>query len=49
MAFLENPHENDNKKNIHKMSQGLPNPGFKQEKVQKGLTRIDFFCCFRFL
>jgi hypothetical protein len=24
------------KKNIHNMSQGLPNPGFMQEKVQKG-------------
>jgi hypothetical protein len=23
-------------KNIHKMSQGPPNPGFMQEKVQKG-------------
>ena len=24
------------RKNIHNMPQGLPNPGFKQEKVQKG-------------
>ena len=37
------------RKNIHEMSQGLPNPGFTQEKVQKGdflkktLARIDFF------
>ena len=36
------------RKNIHEMSQGLPNQGFMQEKVQKGdflkkrLTRIDF-------
>ena len=28
--------ENDNKKNIHNMSQGLPNQGFMQKKVQKG-------------
>ena len=24
------------RKNIHNMPQGLPNPGFMQEKVQKG-------------
>jgi hypothetical protein len=24
------------RKNIHNLSQGLPNPGFIQEKVQKG-------------
>ena len=24
------------RKNIHKMPQGQPNPGFMQEKVQKG-------------
>ena len=24
------------RKNIHNTSQGLPNPGFMQEKVQKG-------------
>jgi hypothetical protein len=24
------------RKNIHNMSQGSPNPGFMQEKVQKG-------------
>ena len=29
-------YENDNKKNFHNMSQGPPNPGFAQEKVQKG-------------
>jgi len=23
-------------KNIHNMSQGLPNPGFMEEKLQKG-------------
>ena len=28
------------RKNIHNMSQGLPNPGIMQEKVQKG----DFLC-----
>ena len=38
------------RKNIHNMSQGLPNPLFMQEKVQKGnflkktLVEIDFFC-----
>ena len=38
------------RKNIHNMSQGLPNPLFMQEKVQKGnflkkpLAEIDFFC-----
>ena len=28
------------RKNIHNLSQGPPNPGFMQKKVQKGLTRI---------
>ena len=32
-------------KNIHNLSKGPPNPGFMQEKVQKGI----FFSCFRFL
>ena len=43
------------RKNIHNMPQGLPNPGFMQEKVQKGdflkkpSWELKFFCCFRFL
>ena len=43
------------RKNIHNMSQGPPNPGFMQEKVQKGdflkkpSRELIFFCCFRFL
>ena len=43
------------RKNIHNMSQGPPNPGFMQEKVQKGdflkkpSRELKFFCCFRFL
>ena len=42
MVLLENPlfvqkhYENANKKNIHYMPQGPPNPGFMQEKVLKG-------------
>ena len=35
-SILLKHYENANKKNIHKMSQGPPNPGFMQEKVQKG-------------
>ena len=31
------------RKNIHNMPQGLPNPGFKQEKVQKDIARIEIF------
>ena len=37
------------RKNIHNMPQGLPNPGFMQEKVQKGdflkkpLRELNFF------
>ena len=43
------------RKNIHNMPQGPPNPGFMQEKVQKGdflkkpSRELNFFCCFRFL
>ena len=43
------------RKNIHNMPQGPPNPGFMQEKVQKGdflkkpWWELIFFCCFRFL
>ena len=43
------------RKNIYNMPQGPPNPGFMQEKVQKGdflkkpLRELKFFCCFRFL
>jgi hypothetical protein len=29
-------YENGNNKNIHNLSQVPPNPGFMQEKVQKG-------------
>ena len=40
------------RKNIHNMSQGPPNPGFMQEKVQKGnflkkaITRIEILLLF---
>jgi hypothetical protein len=40
------------RKNIHNMPQGPPNPGFMQEKVQKGdfskkaLTRIEILFLF---
>ena len=43
------------RKNIHNMPQGPPNPGFMQEKVQKGdflkkpSRELKFFGCFRFL
>ena len=43
------------RKFFHNLSQGPPNPGFMQEKVQKGdfLKKpswdSNFFCCFRFL
>ena len=43
------------RRNIHNMPQGPPNPGFMQEKVQKGDFQkkppweLNFFCCFRFL
>ena len=29
-------YENGKRKNVHDMSQGWPNPGFMQKKVQKG-------------
>ena len=41
------------RKNIHNMSQGLPNPGFMQEKVQKGdflkkpSQELKNYICFR--
>jgi hypothetical protein len=41
--------------NIHNMPQGPPNPGFMQEKVEKGdflkkpLQELNLFYCFRFL
>ena len=41
------------RRNIHNSSQGLPNPGFMQKKVQKGdflkkaIARIDFFFLFK--
>ena len=43
------------RKNFHSLSQGPPNPGFIQEKVQKGdflkkdSRELKFFSCFRFL
>ena len=43
------------RKNIHNMSQGPPNPGFMQKKVQKGdflkkpSRELNFLFCFRFL
>ena len=43
------------RKNFHNLSQGPPNPGFMQEKVQKGdflkkdSRELKFFSCFRFL
>ena len=43
------------RKNIHNLSQGPPNRGFIQEKVQKGdflkkdSRELKFFSCFRFL
>ena len=43
------------RKNIHNLSQGPPNPGLMQEKVQKGdflkkdSRELNFFSCFRFL
>ena len=41
-------YENGDKKFFRNMSQGLPNPGFMQEKVQKG-DFLKIFSCFRFL
>jgi hypothetical protein len=40
------------RKNIHNLPQGLPNPGFMQEKVQKGdflkkTSAASFFCCLK--
>ena len=35
-AFFLKQYENGNKKKFHIMSQGPPNLGFTQEKVQKG-------------
>ena len=43
------------RKIFYNLSQGLPNPGLMQEKVQKGdflkkpSQELKFFCCFRFL
>ena len=45
-------YEYTNKKNIHTMPQGPPNPGFMQEKVQKkgffkkAIARIEIFLLF---
>ena len=54
LAKLKNcqNYENGNKKNIHNLSKGPPNPGFLQEKVQKGdflkkdLRELTFFVLF---
>ena len=35
-SILLKHYENGNKKIFSNVSQGLPNPGFMQEKVQKG-------------
>jgi hypothetical protein len=35
-SILLKHYENGTNKNFHNMSQGLLNPGFMQEKVQKG-------------
>ena len=54
-SILLKQYENGNKKRYHNMSQGPPNPGFMQEKVQKGdflkkdSRDLKFCCCFRFL
>ena len=54
-SILLKYYENDNKKNTYNMSQGPPNPGFMQEKVQKGdflkktSRGLNFLFCFRFL
>ena len=43
------------RKNIHNLSQGQPNPGFMQEKVQKGdflkkeLRELKLLFCYRFI
>jgi hypothetical protein len=48
-------YENGTNKNFHNMSQGPPNPGFMQEKVQKGdflkkpSRKLKNYFCFRFL
>ena len=52
LKYYEN---NNKKKNIYKMPQGPLNPGFMQEKVQKGdflkkpLRELKKISCFRFL
>jgi hypothetical protein len=54
-SILLKQYENDNKKKIHNMSQGPPNSGFMQEKVQKGDSlkkpsrELKNYFCFRFL
>ena len=35
-SILLKHYEDGNKKNIHNLSQGAPNTGFMQKKVQKG-------------
>ena len=47
--------KNEKLPKFHNMSQGLPNPGFTQEKVQKGdflkkpSRELKNYFCFRFL
>ena len=37
----QNHYENGNKKFFHNMPQVQPNPGFMQEKVQKGDSKLE--------
>ena len=54
-SFLLKHYENGKKNFFCNMSHGLTNPGFMQEKVQKGdflkkpSRELNFFFCFRFL
>jgi hypothetical protein len=54
-SILLKHYENGNNKKFHNMSQGPPNPGFMQEKVQKGhflkkpSRELKNYFCFRFL
>ena len=51
-SILLKHYENGNNIFFRNMSQGPPNPGFMQEKVQKGdflkkdLRELNFFCLF---
>ena len=54
-SILLKHYENGNKKKFQNLSQGPPNPGFMQKKVQKGdflkkpSRKLKFLFCFRFL